>query len=43
MKYLRELLKQLLDKDFLVLEFGIIWIAFCLTFLVIATILYYIQ
>jgi hypothetical protein len=40
-KYLRELFKQLTDEKFLVLELFLLWIAVALTFLVVATILYY--
>jgi len=40
-KYLRNLLKELTDSDNLAIEFFLLWIATALTFLVIATILYY--
>lgn len=43
MKYLRELLSQLTDTNTVAVEFLLLWIATALTFLVIATILYYIQ
>ena len=43
MKYLRRLFEQMTDDKFLVLELFLLWIAIALTFLVIATILYYIQ
>ena len=42
MKYLRKLIEQLTDEHFLGIELMLAWIAAMLTFLVIATILYYI-
>ena len=43
MRYIRNLLRELTDSSNLAVEFFLLWIAVALTFLVIATILYYIQ
>ena len=42
-KYLRKLIEQMQDDSFVVIELYLLWIGFALTFLVIATVLYYIQ
>ena len=43
MKYLKKLFEQLTDDKFLAIELFLFWIALSLTFLVIATILFYLQ